>query len=141
MLKVMDYLSIGKLSKESGFSVQAIRYYEKNGLIVCQLRSSSGYRKFHPSTVALLKFIEYHKKLGFTLNEIKQLLTFQEDPEEYKNEILGMFRKKLEHVSEKIMEYSRMREILEATISGYLLCEYPAKTINLNPWRNKKEED
>ncbi|MEM7590075.1 MAG: pentapeptide repeat-containing protein [Cyanobacteria bacterium P01_A01_bin.83] len=70
-------LLIGKIAKQFGLSTQAIRYYEKLGLIESPRRSTKGYRLYSSSTVKRLQLIQYAQKLGLSLNQIKELLEFE----------------------------------------------------------------
>ena len=69
-------LLIGEIAKQFGLSTQAIRYYEKLGLIESPRRSTKGYRLYSSSTVKRLQLIQYAQKLGLSLNQIKELLEF-----------------------------------------------------------------
>ena len=70
-------LKIGEPSKESGVSIDTIRFYEDKGLIYPTSRSDKGYRFYYSATSNALKFIISSKELGFTLNEIKDLINIQ----------------------------------------------------------------
>ena len=65
--------TIGKLAKESGVTVETVRFYEQKGLIK-QPSSKSGYRKYPYDDIIKIKFIKSTQELGFTLNEAKELL-------------------------------------------------------------------
>ncbi|WP_019505070.1 pentapeptide repeat-containing protein [Pleurocapsa sp. PCC 7319] len=69
-------LLIGEIAKKFGLSTQAIRYYEKLGLIESPCRSAKGYRLYSSITVERLQLIQYAQKFGFSLNQIKELLEF-----------------------------------------------------------------
>lgn len=72
---------IGKLASESGFSRDTIRYYEKVGLIQCSEfdRQSNNYKNYSDDTLLRLTHIRELKAVGFTLNEITDLLdSFQQ---------------------------------------------------------------
>ncbi|OIQ17520.1 MAG: zinc-responsive transcriptional regulator [Bacteriovorax sp. MedPE-SWde] len=73
----MKIFKIGELSKKTGLTVEAIRYYEKLNLIEEPSRNSSGYRIYNDNTLNTLEFIQRGKKLGFTLNELKDLLNLK----------------------------------------------------------------
>ncbi|MEM7557166.1 MAG: pentapeptide repeat-containing protein [Cyanobacteria bacterium P01_A01_bin.84] len=65
-----------EIAKLFGLSTQAIRYYEKLGLIESPRRSAKGYRLYSSATVERLKLIQYAQKLNLSLNQIKELLEF-----------------------------------------------------------------
>jgi DNA-binding transcriptional MerR regulator len=71
----MESISIGNLAKRAGVSVDTVRYYERGGLISPRTRLASGYRRYGEVEVARLRFIRRAQALGFTLKEVKELLT------------------------------------------------------------------
>ncbi len=73
-------MTIGQLAKDAGIGVETIRFHERNGLITQPRRPASGYRKYDDDLVDRLRFIQQAKELGFTLNEIKDLLSLRVNP-------------------------------------------------------------
>lgn len=67
-------MKIGEISKKTGLSVDAIRFYEKSGLIKRPLRSEGGYRDFNADAVAAIEFISHCRSLDIPIAEIKKLL-------------------------------------------------------------------
>lgn len=67
-------MKIGELSKKTGLSIDAIRFYEKSGLIKGPTRTESGYREFNDDAVALVEFISHCRSLDIPIPEIKKLL-------------------------------------------------------------------
>ncbi|NNE66226.1 MAG: heavy metal-responsive transcriptional regulator [Pyrinomonadaceae bacterium] len=67
-------IQIGQVSKQSGVSVDTVRYYEKIGLIHSITRTSGGFRLFRPHAVDLIKFVKQAQEFGFSLDEIKGLV-------------------------------------------------------------------
>jgi len=74
----MNIFSIGEVAKETGISVEAIRFYEKRGLIKAPTRTASGYRQYSPDAVRRIRFIQHAKDAGFTLGEIGELLRLRQ---------------------------------------------------------------
>src|SRR5262245_40680397 len=68
-------MRIGELAAAAGVSVQAVRYYERHGLIGRAPRRPSGYRDFAPGTAEQLRMLKWAQTLGFSLKEIKALLS------------------------------------------------------------------
>ncbi len=72
-----DGLTIGKLAQAAGVGVETVRYYERRGLLPQPprpARLASGYRRYPDAAVARLRFIRRAQQLGFTLDEIAELL-------------------------------------------------------------------
>ena len=70
-------IRIGKLAHQSQVSRDALRFYEKHGLITPSARTDAGYRLYAESDIKRVGFIVSAKKVGFTLNEIQQLLQLE----------------------------------------------------------------
>ncbi len=66
--------TIGKLSKKTGVKIETIRYYEKTGIIPKPERSQSGYRLYDGTALQNLSFVRRCRELGFSLDEIRNLL-------------------------------------------------------------------
>ena len=67
-------MRIGELAKTTGIGIDAIRFYERHGLLPEPKRRESGYRTYAVDDVHLLQFIARAKQLGFSLQEIRELL-------------------------------------------------------------------
>jgi MerR family copper efflux transcriptional regulator len=68
-------MTIGRVANALGLSIDTIRFYERQGLISAPRRNFSGYRNFSDDVIDRLRFIGDAKRLGFTLKEIKELLS------------------------------------------------------------------
>src|SRR3981189_3863941 len=71
----MEAVGIGQLAKRGGVGIDTVRYYERNGLLAPRTRLASGYRRYSELELARLRFIRRAQALGFTLKEIKELLS------------------------------------------------------------------
>ncbi len=72
-------LQTGQVAERTGLSLRTIRFYEENGLVVPTARSEGGFRLYSGDDVARLEVIKRMKPLGFTLEEMHQLLTLLSD--------------------------------------------------------------
>src|SRR5690242_13179354 len=80
--RAMKPLTIGQVARRTGVGIETVRFYEREGLLNRPARSpSSGYRLYEEEVVARLEFILRAKELGFTLNEIKELLFLRLAPD------------------------------------------------------------
>jgi MerR family copper efflux transcriptional regulator len=70
----MDSIGIGSLAKRAGVGIDTVRYYERAGLLAPSGRLASGYRRYTELELARLRFIRRAQALGFTLNEVRELL-------------------------------------------------------------------
>jgi DNA-binding transcriptional MerR regulator len=70
----MGGLRTGEVASRAGVNIQTLRYYERRGLLARPGRSNGGHRLYPPDTVALLRVIKAAQRLGFTLDEVEELL-------------------------------------------------------------------
>ena len=68
-------MTIGRVASALGLSIDTIRFYERQGLIAAPRRNFSGYRNYSEDVIDRLHFIGDAKRLGFTLKEIRELLS------------------------------------------------------------------
>lgn len=71
-------LRIGGVASAAGVSVDALRFYERRGLLRPAARRASGYREYTPDTIRLVRFIRRAQALGFTLAEVQELVRLRE---------------------------------------------------------------
>lgn len=108
----MEELSIGEIASATGMRVEAIRYYERRGLIPPARRRESGYRAFPASTVPRIRFIQRAKELGFSLDEIADLLSLRVDPAATCREVKERTQDKIRDVRTKIASLRRIESAL-----------------------------
>jgi Cu(I)-responsive transcriptional regulator len=109
----MGGLTIGRLAKQVGIGIETVRFYERQGLIKPPPRTDSNYRVYPEEEVARLRFIKRAKNLGFTLNEIKELLFLRTDPHATQADIKSRTLDKIKHVKQKISDLTRIKKALE----------------------------
>ena len=68
-------VQIGQVAEQTGLSLRTIRFYEENGLVIPTARSEGGFRLYSDTDVARLEVVKRMKPLGFTLEEMQELLT------------------------------------------------------------------
>jgi MerR family mercuric resistance operon transcriptional regulator len=73
-------LTIGKVAKAANVHVETLRYYERRGLVAKPPRSLSLYRRYPENTVRRVRFVRHAQALGFSLREIRELLSFRVAP-------------------------------------------------------------
>jgi DNA-binding transcriptional MerR regulator len=108
-------VQIGKAAMLAGVSVDTIRFYQKLGLIEGSSRTESGYRLFYEDQVHDLKFVRHAQELGFSLAEVKELLSLRQKPHACA-EVQSMLTGKLSEVRNKIKSLAS----LEAELQGAL---------------------
>lgn len=113
----METLTIGKVAKGAGLGISTVRFYEREGLIAEPPRGeSSGYRRYPGDTVARLRFVKRAKELGFSLKEIRELLSLKAKPSGSCAKVQRRAMEKIEDIDEKIVVLQAMREALRGLV-------------------------
>lgn len=107
-------LHIGHIARETGLSVHAIRFYEREGLLKAPVRSEGRFRIFDRGAARELKFIRKAQELGFSLAEIRELLVLRRADPQACSHVRDILRKTLGRVEEKIEDLLRLQGELRA---------------------------
>ncbi len=110
----MRDLTIGNLAKQSGVSAETLRYYERRGLITPSQRTASGYRLYQTDASQRLRFIRRAQALGFSLDEISELLSLSDDPNQSAAAVKQLTRTKIQDIDLRIRDLERMKQGLAA---------------------------
>jgi MerR family mercuric resistance operon transcriptional regulator len=110
--RVTRPLTIGQVARRSGVGIETVRFYERQGLLAKPDRTASGYRQFDEVVIARLQFIQRAKELGFTLNEIKELLSLRVDAETTCDDVRARAEAKIADIEGKIKSLQRMKKAL-----------------------------
>ena len=113
----MNALTIGKVAKQAGVGIETIRFYEREGLIAEPPRRESGYRQYPLQTVDRVRFIKRAKELGFSLREIRELLSLRAKPSAGCADVLKRAKKKIDDIDERIRTLQAMRRALSKLMS------------------------
>lgn len=107
-----DALTRGKLAIRGGVNIATIRYYEKRGLLPEASRSPAGYRLFAGDALRRLHFIKQAQVLGFSLDEIQELLSLRMRSGTTCADIRQQARRKIRTVDNKIRDLQRIKRAL-----------------------------
>ncbi|MCG2584191.1 Cu(I)-responsive transcriptional regulator [Massilia sp. TS11] len=105
--------NIGEAAKLSGVSAKMIRHYESIGLIQAVNRTEAGYRLYGESDIRVLQFIQRARALGFSLEQIGNLLTLWQDKNRASKDVRALAKRHLAELDEKISELQAMKRTLE----------------------------
>lgn len=111
-------MKIGELAKRAGVRIDTVRYYERQGLLPPPARQASGYRSYLPSDISLLRFVGRAKALGFTLEEIRELLALSGRREDDMGGLKAAATAKLAEVEAKLAELKRIRDGLNTLVAS-----------------------
>ena len=106
-------MRIGEVASRAGVSIQAVRLYERRGLLKRAKRLSSGYRDYPADAVAFIRFIKKAQEHGFTLDEIKSLIHMRELSSDTATEARELARAKIALIDEKIKRLQSQRDAIE----------------------------
>lgn len=108
-------MTIGQLARAVGVGVETIRYYQREGLIAEPPKPAVGYRRYSPEVQARLQFIQRAKGLGFTLAEIRNLLSLGDGR---CDQTQALTERKLALVQTKQRDLARMATALESALAA-----------------------
>ena len=112
-------LRIGEVSEASGIGVEALRFYERRGLLGRPARTASGYRAYDASVLERLAFIKRAQAIGFSLDEIAEILEMRGRGEAPCLEVREAARRKLAELDERLRELRRYRNELARTLDDW----------------------
>lgn len=117
--------TIGALAQQAGVAVDTIRYYEREGLLPKPQRRASGYREYAEGDVKRILFIRRAKDLGFSLDEIRELLTLETDREHGVEGIKQRAKNRLEELNQRIRQLVEVRDELAELVEACPGCGEP----------------
>ncbi len=114
-------MRIGEVAEYAGVGVETVRFYEREGLVRQPQRPAGprcgGFRVYPTETVARIHFIREAQEIGFSLREIKELLSIQANPNADCGEVQTQARSKLSEVNKKIARLTQMQAALKELIA------------------------
>jgi MerR family copper efflux transcriptional regulator len=111
----MGTLTIGKLAQAAEVGIDTVRFYERAGLLKKPPRTAAGYRLYAESDAMRLRFIRRAKALGFSLEQIAELLRLN-DGRGRRGAVRAVAEQRLAEIEQKLMELSRMRDTLSELV-------------------------
>jgi Zn(II)-responsive transcriptional regulator len=112
----MTTLGIGALARRAGVAIDTVRYYERNQLLTPAGRLASGYRRYGEGELKRLRFIRRAKALGFTLEEIRELLSLSDERNVAK--VKRAAEAKLADIEQRVAELQRIRRGLRTLVAA-----------------------
>ena len=112
----MSSLTIGALAKQAGVGVETVRFYERRGLVRRPARPSGGYRSYPEESVGRIRFIRNAQALGFTLQEVKDLLALRVTAGTSCAAVRSRASAKVADVEKRIADLERIRRALHSLI-------------------------
>ena len=107
---------ISEAAEQAGVNIQTLRYYERRGLLPKAPRRASGYREFPDEAVRIVRFIKRAQDLGFSLDEVEELLRLRRQSSRNRGRIRGVAEEKIAQIEQKIAELERMKRALQTLV-------------------------
>jgi MerR family copper efflux transcriptional regulator len=111
-------MRIGEMARLGGVNVQTLRYYEKRGLVTASDRAKSGFREYDDAALRQLRFVRRAQNLGFTLDEIGDLLALWSDSTTPCAAVEQRATATLERIESKITDLRRISSALTKYVSA-----------------------
>ena len=105
------------VAKRAGVNVQTLRYYERRGLLEEPPRSPSGYRSYPAGAIEVVRFVKRAQQLGFTLNEIEELLHLADGGPDNCDAARRVAEERLADLEAKIADLLRIRDSLDSLVT------------------------
>ena len=110
-------MRIGQVSKQTGVSIDAIRFYERNGLLDAPTRSQGGFRLYSPDDPSALQFIRSLQTLGFSLNEVREFISLRTNDLRACSAVQKMLDGKLRDIHAKRIALARLEDELKTALT------------------------
>ena len=112
-------LKIGEVSQASGIGIEALRFYERSGILGKPARTASGYRVYDQSVLERLAFVKKAQTLGFSLDEIRRIIAESKAGESPCAEVREIVRRRLSELDRHLRDLRRYRQELTATLAEW----------------------
>lgn len=111
-------MNIGEAAKAAGISAKMIRHYEQIGLVPEAERTDAGYRQYSEREVSVLRFIRQSRSLGFSMQQIADLLGLWSNRGRASREVKEVAKRHLADLAEKMREMAEMKAGLERLVAS-----------------------
>lgn len=118
----MEILTISRLARLGGVNLETVRYYERRGLLSKPPRTEAGYRQFSPDAARRIRFIKRAQELGFSLDEVRELLALRVDSRKNRTDVRLRAEAKIADIDGKIAALTAMKSTLRELASRCEQC-------------------
>jgi Cu(I)-responsive transcriptional regulator len=102
-------MKIGDIAKATGLKIETIRFYESEGLIAPPMRNGSNYRLYSQSHLERLSFVKRSRDLGFTMDEVRELMRLADDPTGSCEEVDAITQRHVAGIDRKLADLQALR--------------------------------
>lgn len=111
------HYTISQLARAAGVPTSTIRYYERVGLVQLAKRADNNYRVYTEDTLQVIQFIRAAQSAGFTLDDIRALLTLHNGDTAVCKDVQPLIEKRLDDVSQRIKEMRHIQRLLKSFLA------------------------
>lgn len=111
-------MNIGEAATAAGVTPKMARHYEQIGLLPAAVRTEAGYRQYDEADVAMLRFIRHSRMLGFSMEQIGQLMGLWRDEHRTSREVKALAERHLAVIDEKLAELQALRQQLQQLVQS-----------------------
>ena len=110
-------VSIGVVARRTGCGIDAIRFYEKSGIVQRAQRAENGRRVYRDADIARIFFIKRARELGFSLDEVRSLLSLGDAQENACAQVQSLANQHLADIAAKIADLIAMQTVLTTLVA------------------------
>lgn len=118
-------MNIGSIAKQANVNIQTVRYYERIGILKPTERRDSGYRVYDEDSLRRLLFIKRAQELGFTLDDVRELLGLRATASASREKVRAKAKEKIGDIRSKIAYLKRLESNLKKLVDA---CEHGSAT-------------
>lgn len=111
-------MNIGEAAEAAGVSTKMIRHYEQIGLVPAAARTDAGYRRYSGRDVSVLRFIRQSRRLGFSIEQIAELLGLWSDSRRASRSVEAVAQQHVAELEQKMREMAEMKQALERLVAS-----------------------
>ncbi len=108
---------IGETASQVGMATETVRYYEQIGVLHAPGRAQNGYRLYDDDHLKRLRFIKRSRELGFSLDQVRSLLSLADDKDMTCRSVRNIAEQHLNEVRRNITDLQAMEQMLQATLA------------------------
>lgn len=112
-------LLIGEVARRSGVSRKALRLYEAAGILPPPTRTTAGYRVYGQETLPVLRFVLLARRLGFSLNEIKEVVAIKRSGQQPCTHVRALVRRKAADLDRTVHDLTEARDALRGLLQSW----------------------
>lgn len=136
-----DGLLIGEVATRSGASRKALRLYEHVGILARPRRTPAGYRVYGRDVLALLAFVRQAQRLGFSLDEIKEIVSIKRAGRAPCPHVRDLVRRKAAELDQRVADLTEVRKGLRTLLKGWRSARLGGATVCPHIERTRRAQE